>query len=66
VRFPNAVLVGKRVRARCRCESREVKGGVQITELYTVEIEGETKPELRRRSDHAALRLKRAGPMPAA
>jgi acyl dehydratase len=22
----------------------EVKGGVQITELYTVEIEGETKP----------------------
>ena len=45
VRFPNAVLVGKRVRARCALQKvEEVKGGVQITELYTVEIEGETKP----------------------
>ena len=45
VRFPNAVLVGKRVRARCVLQKvEEVKGGVQITELYTVEIEGETKP----------------------
>ena len=45
VRFPNAVLVGKRIRARCVLQKvEEVKGGVQITEVYTVEIEGEAKP----------------------
>jgi acyl dehydratase len=45
VRFPNAVLVGKRVRARCVLQKvEEVKGGVQITEVCTIEIEGETKP----------------------
>jgi acyl dehydratase len=45
VRFPNAVLVGKRVRARCVLQKvEEVKGGVQITEVFTIEIDGETKP----------------------
>jgi acyl dehydratase len=45
VRFPNAVRVGKRIRARCVLQKvEEVKGGVQITEVYTVEIEGESKP----------------------
>jgi acyl dehydratase len=45
VRFPNAVKVGKRIRARCvLLKVEEVTGGVQITEQYTVEIEGEAKP----------------------
>jgi acyl dehydratase len=45
LRFPNAVKVGSRVRARCTLQAVEpVAGGLQITELYTVEIEGESKP----------------------
>jgi acyl dehydratase len=45
LRFPNAVRVGSRVRARCVLVKVEpVAGGLQLTEQYTVEIEGETKP----------------------
>ena len=45
LRFPNAVKVGSRVRARCvLLKVEEVAGGLQLTEQYTVEIEGEAKP----------------------
>jgi acyl dehydratase len=45
VRFPAAVKVGARIRARCTLLAvEEVKGGLQISELYTVEIEGADKP----------------------
>lgn len=45
VRFPNALKVGSRVRARVSLAAvDEVKGGLQVTEIYTAEIEGEAKP----------------------
>jgi acyl dehydratase len=45
LRFPSAVLVGSRVRARCVLLKVEpVAGGVQVSEQYTVEIEGQAKP----------------------
>jgi acyl dehydratase len=45
LRFPNAVKSGSRVRARCvLLKLEEVTGGLQLTEQYTVEIEGESKP----------------------
>jgi acyl dehydratase len=45
LRFPSAVKVGARVRARCTLLSvEEVKGGLQITEQYTAEIDGSDKP----------------------
>lgn len=45
VRFPNPVLVGKRVRAHVTlAEVAEIPAGQQLTLRYTVEIEGETKP----------------------
>jgi acyl dehydratase len=45
LRFPNAVRAGSRVRARCVLLKVEpVAGGLQLTEQYTVEIEGEAKP----------------------
>lgn len=45
LRFPNAVRAGSRVRARCVLVKAEpVAGGLQLTEQYTVEIEGEAKP----------------------
>lgn len=45
LRFPNAVKSGSRVRARCVLHKiEEVSGGLQLTEQYTVEIDGETKP----------------------
>jgi acyl dehydratase len=45
VRFPNAVLSGSRVRARCVLLKVEpVTGGLQVGEQYTVEIDGQTKP----------------------
>jgi acyl dehydratase len=44
-RFPNSVKAGARVRARCTLAAVEdVKGGVQVTESFTLEIEGEAKP----------------------
>jgi acyl dehydratase len=45
LRFPNAVRVGSRIRARCKLlKVEEVTGGLQLTELYTVEVEGQPKP----------------------
>jgi acyl dehydratase len=45
LRFPNAVKVGSQVRARCvLLKVEEVAGGLQLTEQYTVEVDGETKP----------------------
>ena len=45
LRFPNAVKSGSRVRAHCVLQKvEEVPGGLQLTELYTVEIDGEPKP----------------------
>jgi acyl dehydratase len=45
VRFPNAVLSGSRVRARCVLLKVEtVAGGLQVTEQCTVEIDGQQKP----------------------
>jgi acyl dehydratase len=45
LRFPNAVKVGSRVRARCvLLRAEEVPGGVQVAERFTVEIDGEDKP----------------------
>lgn len=45
VRFPNALKVGARVRARVALAAvDEVSGGLQVTEVYTAEIEGEAKP----------------------
>ena len=45
LRFPSAVASGSRVRARCvLLKAEPVTGGVQLTEQYTVEIEGQPKP----------------------
>ena len=45
LRFPNAVRVGARMRARVTLEAvEEVSGGLQVTELYTAEVEGSSKP----------------------
>jgi acyl dehydratase len=45
LRFPSAVVVGSRVRARCVLLKVEAfSGGLQVTEQYTVEIEGQPKP----------------------
>ena len=45
LRFPNAVKVGARVRAHCVLVAvEEIKGGLQVTESYTVEVENEVKP----------------------
>jgi acyl dehydratase len=45
LRFPNAVRTGARVRAHTTLAAvEEIKGGLQVTETYTVEIENETKP----------------------
>ncbi|HHQ14215.1 MAG TPA: MaoC family dehydratase [Chromatiales bacterium] len=45
LRFTNAVKVGSRIRAHCTLlGAEEVKGSLQLTEQYTVEIEGEDRP----------------------
>jgi acyl dehydratase len=46
VRFPNAVKVNSRVRARRELLAADLKGGttVQLKQRVTVEIEGESKP----------------------
>jgi acyl dehydratase len=45
LRFPNAVTVGSRIRARCKLLSAdEVKGSIELVEEYTVEIEGADRP----------------------
>jgi acyl dehydratase len=45
LRFPNAVKVGSRIRAHCvLLQVEEAGGGLQLTERYSVEIEGEERP----------------------
>jgi acyl dehydratase len=45
LRFPSAVIVGSRIRARCVLLKVEpVAGGLQVTEQYTVEVDGQPKP----------------------
>ncbi len=45
LRFPNAVRVGSRIRARCTLMAAEaVKESLQLTEKYTVEIENQERP----------------------
>ncbi len=45
VRFPSPVKVGAKIRARTTIKSvEEVKNGVQICYLITIEIEGKEKP----------------------
>jgi len=45
VRFPNPLLVGKRVRGHAAFgEVTDLPAGKQVIIRYTVEIEGETKP----------------------
>ncbi len=45
VRFANAVREGARIRGRSRLMAVEpFKGGLAVTEEFTVEIEGETRP----------------------
>ncbi len=45
LRFPNVVKAGARVRARCRLlKVEQIPGGLQVTEQFTAEIEGEQKP----------------------
>jgi len=45
LRFTNAVKVGSKIRARCTLvAAEEVKDSLQLTEQYTVEIEGQDRP----------------------
>jgi len=45
LRFTNVVKVGSRIRARCTLLAvEEVKQSLQLTEQYTVEIEGQDRP----------------------
>ena len=45
LRFPSPVPAGSRIRARCKLlKVEEVQGGLQVTEQYTVEVEGGSKP----------------------
>ncbi len=45
LRFTNAVKTGSKIRARCTLlAAEEVKNSLQLTEQYTVEIEGEERP----------------------
>ncbi len=45
LRFTNVVKSGSKIRARCMLlDAEEVKGSLQLTEQYTVEIEGEDRP----------------------
>lgn len=45
VRFPNPVAVGSRVRARVTLNNvSEAKGGLQLINTITIEIEGSDKP----------------------
>jgi acyl dehydratase len=45
VRFPSPVPVGAKVRARTTLLSfKEIKGGLQIINQVTIEIEGQDKP----------------------
>ena len=45
LRFTNVVKVGSNIRARCTLiAAEEIKNSLQLTEQYTVEIEGQDRP----------------------
>lgn len=45
LRFTNVVKVGSKIRARCTLiAAEEIKNSLQLTEQYTVEIEGQSRP----------------------
>ncbi|MAF84557.1 MAG: enoyl-CoA hydratase [Chromatiales bacterium] len=45
LRFTNAVKVGSKIRARCTLIAAEdIKNSLQLTEQYTVEIQGQERP----------------------
>ena len=45
LRFPNAVVVGSRIRAHCKLLSvDEAKGSLELVEEYSVEVEGQERP----------------------
>lgn len=45
LRFPNAVVVGSRIRAHCKLVAAdEAKGSIELVEEYSVEIEGQDRP----------------------
>lgn len=45
LRFPNAVVCGSRIRARCTLVSAsEAKDSLELVEQYSVEIEGQERP----------------------
>lgn len=45
LRFPNAVVVGSRIRAHIKLVSaEEAKGSLELVEEYTVEVEGQDRP----------------------
>jgi acyl dehydratase len=45
LRFPNAVPVDSRIRARCKLlGAEEVKGSIELVEEYSVEVEGADRP----------------------
>jgi acyl dehydratase len=45
LRFPNAVPVGSRIRARCKLvNAANVKNSLELTEEFSVEIEGQSRP----------------------
>lgn len=45
LRFTNVVKVGSKIRAHCTVvAAEEVKGSIQLTEQYSVEIQGEERP----------------------
>jgi len=45
LRFTNAVKVNSKIRARCTLiAAEEIKNSVQLTEKYTVEIDGQERP----------------------
>lgn len=47
VRFPSPVVTGSRIRARFTLHALEdIEGGLHVTWLVTVDIEGQTKPAM--------------------
>ena len=45
LRFPSPVVAGSRIRGHCVLQKVEpVTGGLQVTEQFTVEVEGQPKP----------------------
>jgi acyl dehydratase len=45
LRFTNVVKVGSKIRAHCTVvAAEEVKGSIQLTEQYSVEIQGQERP----------------------